>query len=610
MSPEQLDVLFAASMGFTAWKVWRSRRTSQPIGDPVLPPVGREGVWDAFWHPKREPLLFGDAITDFFETHARVIAMSGGYKTTLLAQITRQRLEAGRSVVVLTGGDSLQLEEEIKSFGGYVIRPETSPISLNCFEGPDAFKAQTWAQLFPTDSVAKVFHGAFELAALKYFKGEPSPSLAGLKAYVLNYEPEEESSRQLWKGMKEGYVTIRMARVEEFLGHFVGDQLSISYCMKNKIPLMFVVDSRFAPDLNELAAALVWQGICYAVTTVGDLDAIVDEFARLPEELVKEEIRTWRFRKAHLVAASHRVADFPESLEDMFHVNALGRMVASATETRKAASDITWGTVHPTGFGAHALGERRNRLDDLIGKQRRGYFWMVDQTRVQEVKVLQYTSPTRYATAKRLPGLAATLKQRPIRQAATGIATTAGGPVPLPLTPTVVGVRDPMCGPPMMPSIFGKPFATDREMDIWLKHRFPEGIEGCWELDYYANPKTGRPEMQWRGSPYKPFSTGKFVPGVSGGNSWMAYMVVLALWEIYDRGWVLDSKEAADYLWELKEQTVRMGKTVGHRDTGEDLGLCRSKKCGRREHLKWSSNRENVAEQNVLALIRRKGAVA
>lgn len=662
MTPDQIADVALPIVGAAAlYRMWRDRLKVE-LGKPVLPPVGPAGPLDRFWYPLIEPIKVGNAKTEFFETHMRLIAMSGGFKTTLLAYLVRQRIEAGRPVVVLTGGDSDQLETEIRAHGGMVIRPESSPLRFNAFEGSPGFMAQTWAQLFPTSSTAKVYHGAFELAALQYFKSTTSYSVQGLKDFVMAYEPDgdDQGSHQLWKGMKEGYVSIRMARVQEFLGDWIGNELSINDCIRHRMPVMFVIDSKDAPDLNELAAALVWQGMCYGVfqngTTTG-ADLFVDEFGRLPTGLISTAVRTFRRNKSHLVAASHTDRDFDDGdqdiLADLFHVNVLGRMVASATATRKAASEMTWGTVHPTGFGAHALGRRRSRLDLVTRQPRKGYFWLVDQERVQEVKVFTYKPPKGYVApftplkfaAFTNPekfsgksggtgdGTAVTWKSGHIREFLPAAAMVSATPEPRtlqapedrPRTPTAAELRDETSqksddvdqmgirrgqsgtpnrrhGPPECPPIFLPPFATERELDIWVKHHeFPEGMDGDWILTYYCNPGTGRPEMEWRGSPAAPLRkkcsascTRDHEHCLQAENRWMAYAVVLVLWDLYRSHRPLASPEAAAYITWVRANTAKMKRTVGHSSE------CQSVRCGRGGpggHIDWQTNRDNVIQQ-------------
>jgi hypothetical protein len=401
---EIVDLAFPLAVGAGVMRMaydWRRGAALGKRGKPVLPPVGKPGPIDRFMHPMVEPIKIGDSRSDFYETHMRMIAMSGGYKTTLMSYLARQRIEAGRSVVVLTGGDSDQLEAEIRAHGGWVFRPGQSSMRFNPFQGSEKFMAQTWATFFPTTSKAMVYHSAFELAALAYFQSTTQYSVGGLKEFVLTYEPPPaadpkaaEHSKALWKGMKEGYGALRLELLDQFLGDWIGPELSIDYCVQKKIPVMFVLDSADDPDVIRLSAALVWGAICYAVHHTGGVDAFVDEFGRLPVDLVNNQIRTWRRNTSHLVAASHKIDDFHPVLEDMFHINLLGRMVSSAVDTRKQASDITWGVVDKSGFGAHALGRQRSRIDDVLRHPRKGYFWLVDLYRVQEIAVPAY-KPTK-----------------------------------------------------------------------------------------------------------------------------------------------------------------------------------------------------------------------
>jgi hypothetical protein len=426
VTPDQLLLAGGVALGGAFWISHHRQPKDMAIAHP--PPIGARGPIYDLLHPMRETLRIGDAKTDFYEKHMALRAMSGGFKTTVQAQILRERIRAGRAVVVITGGDSDQLETEIETWGGYVIRPHTSPLKFNAFEGTSSFMAQGWAGLFPTSSEAKVYHSAFEIACIRYFEEHSYYSVRGLMDFILTYDPDNDTKGsvllesgermpkldgKLWKGMREGYVGIRLQLMEMAFGDWIGDELSVLHCVKQGIPIMFVLDSADDPDLNRFACALVWQAVNYAVRQRGDFDVFVDELGRLPANLVGDQVRTWRRNKCHLVVGSHKDDDFTPILEDLIHIQLLGQMVASATDTRKGASEKTWGTVHPTNFGPHVLGQDWTVVHSWLGRKRQGKFWMSDPERVQLVTVDAYSSLRQQrprwsinhlnATAKRMP---------------------------------------------------------------------------------------------------------------------------------------------------------------------------------------------------------------
>jgi hypothetical protein len=405
MTPDQLLLAGGASLGLA---LYLRRNQFKELSEPNPPPTGKRGPITNLLYPMREPLRIGDSVIDFYEKHMALRAMSGGFKTTLMAQILRERLEAGRSCVVVTGGDSDQLETEIRAHGGWIIRPHESPLTFNAFEGTASFMAQGWAGLFPTNTEAKVYHSAFEIAAIRYFETHSRYTVRGLMEFMLTYDPDKDIknavvlesgertpllSGKLWKGMKEGYVGIRLKLMDMAFGDWIGDQLSVLDCVRRGIPIMFVLDSSNDPDLNRFACALVWQAINYAIREHGSVDAFVDELGRLPIDLVSDQVRTWRRNKSHLIVGSHKDSDFNEILDDLIHVQLLGVMVAAAEKTRTGASKKTWGTVHPTQFGAHAMQPKYTRLHSLLRLPHKGAFWMVDLERVQRIEVTEYHPP-------------------------------------------------------------------------------------------------------------------------------------------------------------------------------------------------------------------------
>lgn len=405
MTPDQLLLVGGAALGGA---LWLTRNRNQNIAEPILPPVGKRGPISNTLFPMREPLRIGNTKCDFYEQHLALRAMSGGYKTTLQAQILRERLKAGRSCVVLTGGDSDQLETEVRAWGGWIIRPHESPLTFNAFEGADTFMAQAWAELFPTTSEAKVYHSAFEIACIRYFQTHSRYSVRGLMDFILTYDPDKDPKQmvqsesgerlpkldgKLWKGMREGYVGIRLQLMDLAFGDWIGDQLSILDCAKQGIPIMFVLDSSNDPDLNRFACALVWQAINYAIRERGNLDVFVDELGRLPPTLVGDQVRTWRRNKSHLIVGSHKDSDFTEVLNDLIHIQLLGTMVASAEKTRQGAQAKTWNTVHSTNFGTHAMQPTYTVFHKLLRRPHKGRFWMVNQERVERITVTEYHPP-------------------------------------------------------------------------------------------------------------------------------------------------------------------------------------------------------------------------
>lgn len=584
------DALFWGAMGALPVAL-AIAKLCQPreLTEAIQPPVGHRGPVYSLFHPMREPLQIGNGKVDFYEMHLGILAMSGGFKTTLMAQLFRQRI-GKRPVVVMTGGDSDQLETEVRAAGGWVIRPHASPLTFNAFEGSPTFIAQGWAGLFPTNSEAKVYHSAFEIACIRYFESTSHYNVHDLKRFVLNYEPPDDTGSKLWKGMKEGYVGIRLELMEMAFGDWIGDQLSILDCMRRKIPIMFVVDSADDPDLNRFAAALVWQGINFAVREVGGFDVIVDELGRLPQTLIGDQVRTWRRNKCHLIAGTHSEADFTEIIGDLIHIWCLGRMVASATKTRSKAHDMTWETIPAMNFGAHALNQR-TIVHDLLKRPRSGYFYLVDLERVQQIAVPTWTPPQivkpRWsmkhlnATAKHVPSsLAATQKDHPgavprtvspvsemVRPA--GTATDDEGDETR--EPSMAELYMRLHGPPECPKQYLK---SKRLQDFWERHYFPFGAldkGSCWRVHLALKGKGKRPGLEFE------------------GLGWTAYDLALALHDIEEHE--MDEATAKAYLAYVKLHLGTQMLSVDH--LCEKWRGTRARLCVRIEHLVWEDKLRN-----------------
>lgn len=601
MTPDQL--LLTAGVALPAAFALNKLRTRSAFDDaePILPHMGKRSLAMKIMRPMREPIWIGDAKADFYEMHMGIVAMSGGFKTTLQALMLRQRLQRGRACVVLTGGDSDQLETEVRAHGGWVIRPHSSPLTFNAFEGTPTFMAQGWAGLFPTNSEAKVYHSAFEIACIRYFESTYHYSVHDLKQFVLNYEPPDNTGSKLWKGMKEGYVGIRLELMEMAFGDWIGDQLSILECVRRKIPVMFVADSADDPDLNRFAAALVWQGINYAIRECGGVDVFVDELGRLPEQLVGDHVRTWRRNKSHLIVGTHAEEDFTTIMGDLIHIWALGRMTASATKTRQWASELTWGTVPPENFGAHAL-EQRTYIDDATHRPRKGYFWVVDMERVQQASVPLYSAPRKVLPRASMKHLAATAKQphstrtpawdksggtpRPVpaaavpsstqtQKGATAVGTAVRIPPEIQNAEAEAGYMTIICtrqhGPPEMPEIY----RPERMRSIWDERvSFPYGAldeKACWHVRLSLKGRGKRPGLEYE------------------GRDWLAYDLVQALTEVLEGK--MDAEEAKAFLNYVKLHMKTGDLSVDH--------LCEvwmgteAKLCIRKSHLDWEDKLGN-----------------
>lgn len=599
MTPDQLLLTAGVALP-AALAISKMRERGQHADtEAISPHLGKRSLLLNLMRPMREPMDIGDATVDFYEMHFGMVAMSGGFKTTLMALMLRQRLARGRACVVLTGGDSDQLETEVRAAGGWVIRPHASPLTFNAFEGTPTFMAQGWAGLFPTNSEAKVYHSAFEIACIRYFESTSHYSVHDLKKFVLDYEPPDDTGSKLWKGMKEGYVGIRLELMEMAFGDWIGDQLSILDCVKRKIPIMFVADSADDPDLNRFAAALVWQGINYAIREKGGVDVFVDELGRLPQQLVGDHVRTWRRNKSHLIVGTHSQADFTDIIGDLVHIWALGRMTASAVKTRQWASDLTWGTVPPENFGAHAL-EQRTYLDDATKRPREGYFYVVDLERVQQAAVPLYSPPKKVLPRASMKHLAATAKQpstaargtpawdksgqspRPVPTAVPTqlLGATAGGTA-VRIPPTEEAGDDEakylealytrLHGPPEMPAIY----RPERMRSLWEERvSFPYGAlddPACWHIRLSLKGRGKRPGLEYE------------------GRDWMAYDLVQALTEAIEGE--MTSSQTKAFLNYVKLHLKTGELSVDHK-CEEWMGT-EAKLCVRKSHLDWEGKLDN-----------------
>jgi hypothetical protein len=585
----------AIGAGALGLSYWREHHGIHRLAEKRLPPLGPPPLYQRPFRRFVEPLDVGGVRVDFFEQHLDILAMSGGYKTTLLASLARQRLRAGRPVVVVTGGQSPALEQEIAGWGGWVIRPRSAAMTFNAFEGDPLFVAQGWAELLPTTSEAKVFHSIFELAVLAYLRsrtdyrlrcsalcracrppassaGKPSTH-DGLRRFVLAWDPPDAENipRQRVRGMKESYG-LRLMLLEEAFGGWIGQELSVAEAVRRHIPVMFVLDASTDPDFNRFSTVLVWWAVNHAVFSVGGFDVFVDELARLdlPPKLLGEQLRTWRVNDCHFLGGTHASDDLKGVLNDLIQLHVFGRLSSTATTTRQHAQAATYDRVPAANFGRHSL--------------KKGQFVVVDhEDRVQLGKVPTYRCLPNPRGAP-LPRVLSTY-----RCSGQNGGTGAGWAVTAKGRQTVVGATSAVepepesvgqvrsgsgviVGPPQVPRwVTHNPSA--RKLELWLTHWFPLGAldDGA---HYYTPDSTLKGKGKRPGCEYR-------------GLFWTTYDLIKALDDSAAMG--LDRDDEAAYL-----ALVKMGVANGELSVDHKRG-CENPRCVRAEHLDWLSKTDNIA---------------
>lgn len=619
-----LLIIFVLLVGWLSYNRERHGETdSQSPTSAIRPPRGRRviGARQIARRLMRDPIQLGNVWIEWFEQHLGIVATTGGFKTTLLAQIIRQLVARGRPVVVITGGESTQLEVEIRAAGGWIIRPHNSPLRFNAFEGSAEFFAQGWAGLFPTNSEAKVYHSAFEIAAIKYGRAfnekarrlhcsgecefcaldaldldEYSPEeiadirarkkLArhdGLKRFILAYEPEGDIGKKLWAGMKEGYVGIRLELMDLAFGDWLGTELSILDAIEQGVPLCFVLDASEDQDLNRFSAALVWQAVVYAVRMRGHFDVVVDELGRLPEELVGTQVRTFRVADVHCVIGTHSEADFTPIIGDLFQSWCLGKMTAAAIKTRAWAHQLTWREIPAQNFGSHALermDHRLVRLWNFVRRKRSGHFYVVDgaEQRVQVAAVPTYRAPTKHIPRRSMRHLRALTKQPANEPNKPAFGSRSQPAVLEPVAPSLERGTAPTqislyktyrwpIGPVELPRWVSGP-NVERKLAIYSKfYALGTSDDACVESTYALKGKGKRPGCEY------------------DGRDWQVYDLVLALDDCAVQGF--DRQEEKAYLAQVK---MHLGAGILSCDH-----TCENRRCVKRSHHEWEKKADNTA---------------
>ena len=550
------------------------------LRDKRTPKVGKPKLWEQpFRDEIIEPLDIGGVTVDFFEQHLDILALSGGYKTTLMACLARQRLKKGRPVVVVTGGQSPALEEEIRGWGGWVIYPHQAPMTFNAWDGDPLFVAQGWAELLPTSSEIKVIQSCFQLAVLDYLESQPERRVGcsrrcaecrgngmghdGLARFVLSWQPAVGSGvpTQRLGAMKESYG-LRLLLLDKVFGDWIGTELSIAQAIRQGIPLMFVLDASTDPDFNRFSTVLVWWAVLYAVSEVGGFDVFVDELARLglSEKLLVEQIRTFRVNDVHFIGGTHAADDLKGAMSDLIQLHAFGRMTSTAIKTRAHGQAATYNVVPMSNFGRHNL--------------RKGEFVVVDhEDRISLARIPTYRklpNPWRPLHPKVLP----TYRQSGMNHG-TGDGTAAHrktAAVPRAVSVPVdsgTAVPEVLYGPPELPRWASGPNA-ERKLEIYRRFKSTP-LVGCWLTSHAGKGRDRqRPGCQYR------------------GKNWNVSDLVKAL----DDCAVLRLDEPGEvrYLTALK---LSLADKVNGASVQHD---CHNPQCVRAEHLDWLSKPDNIAE--------------
>lgn len=530
-----------------------------PLETAVLPPVGRVPLLERPVRHYDEPLRIGSSTVEGREVHVGIVATTGGFKTTVMAQLARQTT---RPIVVLVGGDADQLEMEVRAKGGWVWRPRHG-VPLNVFPGSGDYSAQAWEHIYPqTTSDAGVLRGAFREVAAPYFDQAGSQrSLPGLIAAL-----EAHKGGRLAEAMKEAWL-MRLKPIQRTLGDSLGaDGLELNAALARGASVMFALDSFEDPALINHFAALIFMVISNAVRTRGGFDLFVDELGRLPKALLTEAARTFRRNKVRLRAASQSSEDFDEQLTDLMDVWLLGRLTGAGHRTRTWASRATFGTVAPENFGRHSLG-RLSVVDRILRRGfNKGYFYMVADGRVELIQVPKYQAPQFSRGPIPLRDEPPESLYQPSNPVTPQYTESVGNVHTVEQPPQAVVATTERRhsslgreGPPSMPEFYrGTPAMSDTDrkalLRFWLNHVF-KGLDGCWESTYRPNT-SGRRQGSFR------------------NQLWTTYILTRSL-----------ADGLGDNLSFVRMLTSAGELTVDH--------LCENENCDRVEHLAWEGRGAN-----------------
>jgi hypothetical protein len=521
----------------------------QPV---ALPHVGNRFMGGQFsqW---LEPITIAGIRLETKDKHIAIGGTTGSRKTTLIAHLIMQ---ARRPCVVIAGDSSPYALEAMRARGWRVWSADGKNGGLYCFEGSPREAAQIITALFKmttsdTGLQRGMAAGVFRNAIADMDERGEARSWPALRRALLEADPPDGLTNRNFEAARVAWLA-RIDSLMDTLGPALGHDTSVLDCVRSECGLFFDLNAFSDMDMASRFGELAVRLTQHAADKTGDFWWIIDELGLFDADLLGQIVRTCRIRRVKFVGASQIISDFGKVLRGLVKVWFVGEQTAADRESRHWCSELTMGYVPPENFAEHATPP--------------GSYYVVADGRVQHLQIRPWHHPSPVA---------------PLRVYSTIVQPSVSDPVSTSFemvgaTDTAVQSADgevseaeelldfvrhqpvrhgPHAVPEWVSGIRLKAGYRDRAQlaEIWRRHVFPYGVDGCYETTYSVNGdgSNGRPRCGYMGQP------------------WLVYALVLAVHDGLD----LDV---------VKEEMKARMRSADHR--------CENNKCVRVEHLQWKES--------------------
>jgi hypothetical protein len=379
--------------------------------DKPLPRVGGQG----FIERRRSPARFERPLVLYgrtYETYERLIGIAsipGTGKSSLLAEMMWQ---SGGRCIVVSGGKSPPLIDTVYAMGGRHWET-TGVLGIDLLSGDYRRVPQVLEEMFDKGAGdGGLFRSLFRQITRDYLKevdatGDPR-SFEGIVQALRNAKAAD------YPGVNPtmiGNWSARMNEVLDSLGPALGTDLNVLDACTVGVPVLFTLDKRRDPSgsLRRMFAKAAISAGTQAVAAGHAPMFLIDELGLLDADAIAEDARTFREAGVLFAAAAHGKQDFGQDLRSLIDFWIFGTLAADEPESRRWASETTFGTRSSESFGGHALpkghfvvwdGSRVH--DDLIVPRysRREWIWSTPELPERTVPPVAGTVEERSGTVE------------------------------------------------------------------------------------------------------------------------------------------------------------------------------------------------------------------
>ncbi len=333
--------------------------SQQPAKSSVkpLPKLGGQG----FIERRRSPARFERPLTLYgrtYETYERLIGIAsipGTGKSSILAEMMWQ---SGGRCICVSGGKSPPLIDTVYAMGGRHWET-TGRLGVDLLDGNYRRVPQVLEHIFPRAAGdGDLFRGLFRQISRDRIKEDDEKGIARSIPALIEALRKADPDRYpgVTPQMKGNWIA-RMNEVVDSLGPALGTDLNMLDACRVGVPVLFTLDKRRDPSggLRRMFAAAAISAGTQAVAAGYAPMFLIDELGLLDAEAIAEDARTFREAGVLFAAAAHGKQDFGQDLRSLIDFWIFGTLAADEPETRRWASETTFGTRSSESFGGHAL---------------------------------------------------------------------------------------------------------------------------------------------------------------------------------------------------------------------------------------------------------------